>query len=450
MILKRMLLLLLLLVDFAAMALSQVYAPTADFVFDARYGSVTTMDKVFVFNTPYFGAVAHAALEAVSTDSTDGWDFHWWVYNPQTITYDLIPGVTNGLSSQIDTITVSSGYQVEMSKGLERDTFRVWIVINDLGMEIINKDDGDTLLFGYYNCSSLDLRADTTRVPLFYYNPGTGEKQKVQPILKFTWTTDNPDAVNPSPRLITRVNNPPWADTWYKLTVTDVYGLARTDSVFYESIKSKAGFTVEYIPLYDGEEYPGSSWRRKYYENSEGAPGRYRFDMSSSENMAGYELIFGDGDTLKLTRDSLQLVHEYKLPGTYTIVLTTKSDLPYECIDSISREIELSYATAENFEMPNVFTPNNDWTNDTLRCLDVSVDYIDIAIFSRSGLKVYEYAGSMFDWRGWDGNIKNTGREAPVGVYYYVISLFRAYEDPENKEMRIPDKSMRGFVHLYR
>ena len=166
--------------------------------------------------------------------------------------------------------------------------------------------------------------------------------------------------------------------------------------------------------------------------------------------MAGYELIFGDGDTIKLDKDSLQLVHEYKLPGTYTIVLTTKSDLPYECADSTSREIELSYATSENFEMPNVFTPNNDGTNDTLRCLDVSVDFIDIVIFSRSGIKVYEYAGSMFDWRGWDGTIRKTGREAPVGVYYYVISLFRAYEDPQNKETRIPDKAMRGFVHLYR
>ena len=250
MIFKRTLLLLTLILNFAVAGLAQVYAPTAGFVFNARYGSVTSEDKVFVFNTPYFGAGANTVLEAVSTDSTDGWDFHWSVYNPQTITYDLIPGLSTGLSSQIDTITVSSGYQVEISKGLERDTFRVWVLINDLGMGIINKDEGDTLLFGYYNCSSLDLRADTTRVPLFYYNPKTGEKQKVQPSLKFTWTTDNPDAVNPSPRLITRVNNPPWSDTWYKLTVSDLYGLTRTDSVFYKSIKSKANFTVEYIPLY--------------------------------------------------------------------------------------------------------------------------------------------------------------------------------------------------------
>jgi gliding motility-associated-like protein len=205
---------------------------------------------------------------------------------------------------------------------------------------------------------------------------------------------------------------------------------------------------MTYIPLSDSAEYPGMQWREKYYdEGTLSAPGRFSFDVSGSRNMVSYELKFGDGETVTLSSDSLHVVHEYKEPGDYKAVITTKSAPPDECIDSAWVEPKLLKANADNFEMPNVFSPNGDGSNDVFRCREVSVSYVDISIFTRTGLKVHHFDGYMTDWEGWDGHIKDSGREAPDGVYFYVITVLSAFEDETN---RIGKKAMKGFVHLYR
>jgi gliding motility-associated-like protein len=448
MIARRIFIIVFIITFFAGHVRAQIFAPAADHSFNALYSTSGNIDKVFVFNCPTYQSGITASIKAVSVDSLNDWSFQWFVFDPLTMHYVVIPGTGAGFSSTIDTITVPSGYQVEMFKGTERDTFRIWILINDLDLKIIHKDEADTLEFGYYSCSSLDLWADTTRAPLFYYNPWEGTRVKPYNPLNINWTTDNEAASNPPSRLITRITRPPWEDTWYILQVIDSYGLERYDSVFYNSIQSKANIKMQYITLSDSAEYPGKEWREEYYdEGSLTAPGRFSFDVSGSRNMASYEVKFGDGEMVTLGSDSLYVVHEYKKPGKYTAVLTTISALPDECPDSMSVELELLFATAENFEMPNVFSPNGDGSNDVFRCKEVSVAYVDISIFTRAGLKVHSYKGYMTDWEGWDGHIKDSGREAPDGVYFYVISVLHAFEDMTS---RIGSKAMKGFVHLYR
>ncbi|MFO7369578.1 MAG: gliding motility-associated C-terminal domain-containing protein, partial [Bacteroidales bacterium] len=282
---------------------------------------------------------------------------------------------------------------------------------------------------------------------------------------KIRWTTDNPEASNPSSSLITRVNNPPYADTWYKLTVTDLYGIIRSDSVFYESIQTKADLTPEYVSLNDSVEYPENHEKYGFlYDSlSYSAPGKYRFDLSGSKNLSTYVILFGDGDTLiSSVDDTLVVVHEYQKPGVYKVVLTTRSE--ENCIDSVGVTAELKSAFGEgpfkNFTLPNVITPNADNRNDRLviyergeggndifRSEDVSVLVIDISIFDRVGHKVYSYAGSIREWEGWNGLIRDSNRQAPEGVYFYVITLLDAYND---KEYPIGEKVKRGFFHLYR
>jgi gliding motility-associated-like protein len=448
MFLRRITLLVVSIVKIACSLSAQIFAPDADYTFDAAYNPAGGSDQVFVFNKPTYQAVINASIRAHSVDSTDGWSFQWSVFNPITLLYSMVDGPVTGEFSQIDTLTVSAGYRVEMTKGTESYQYRVWVLINDMNVEITNKDEADTLLFGYYNCSSLDLRADTTKAPLYYFNPETGDRQNVYTSLIIRWTTDNDEASNPPSKLITRVTSPPWADTWYCITVTDNFGLGRTDSVFYESIQSKASISATYVNLSDSVEYPGKLYEDFYEDNILSAPGKYRFDLSGSENLASYEIDFGDGETLTLGSDSLHLVHEYMNPGTYKVVLTTKSEQPFECIDSVSVEAELVYADKDNFALPNVFTPDNgDAYNNVFRSSDVSVEFVDITIFSRTGLKVHQYTGNIRDWEGWDGTIRNSGRKAPVGVYFYIISRLNAYEDKENP---IGKKVMTGYVHLYR
>jgi hypothetical protein len=168
-------------------------------------------------------------------------------------------------------------------------------------------------------------------------------------------------------------------------------------------------------------------------------------------------LEFGDGDSLLLGIDSTVLYHEYKKPGQYKALLITKSAPPFECIDSVSAIVEIDKASGTNFIMPNVFTPDGsankllkydeNAVNSVFRTTDVSIIYIDIAIFSRTGLKVHEFEGNIRDWGGWDGKIMNSNRDAPEGVYFYVISRFIGYTDNNDP---ISKKLMNGFIHLYR
>jgi gliding motility-associated-like protein len=426
---------------------AQIYAPAASYSFYAKYNPPGGTDSVFIFNRPAYKAEITTSIVAASIDSTPGWTFQWSVFDPLDTSYNALPATDTGMYSKIDTISISSGYQVEMIRGAERDTFRIWLLINDLDLRITNKDAENKLKFGYYKCSSLDLHADTTRIPLFYYNPESGKKLDVDNNYIIRWTTDNEEASSPPSRLITRVTNPPSEDTWYVLTLTDKFGLERSDSVFYESIQSKADINEEYVSLSDPLEYPKNYLNYdKFYDSlSYSAPGKYRFDVSGSRNMASYEINFGDGNVFNSVGDILKVIHEYEKPDTFTVVLTTKSDKPYECTDSTSVKVLLKYADAENFKIPNIFTPNGD-NSYIFRSEDVSVTFIDITIFNRAGWKVHSYAGNIRDWEGWDGNLKN-GLKAPDGVYFYVISMFSAYED---KDKPIGKKVMKGFFHLYR
>ena len=66
----------------------------------------------------------------------------------------------------------------------------------------------------------------------------------------FKWTSDNPDLDIPNDTIVLRPNTtykPPYKDTEYYLTATDEFGMSDTDTMFYESIQTKAEFNVEYL-----------------------------------------------------------------------------------------------------------------------------------------------------------------------------------------------------------
>jgi len=431
----------------------QIYAPAAADSFLAAYNPAEGTDMVFVFNRPTYSGNLSAWIMAVSVDRLADWNFQWAKYDTSSGSYLAIPGSTFGAESVIDNITAFSGYQVTMSNGDTSIIFRTWIVFNDFDVGITNKDEDDRLQFGYYNCSSLDLRADTTLVPLFYFNPATDSRIRIFNNYTIRWRTDNPDASIPASRLITRVNTPPSEDTWYILTLTDRFNLKRIDSVFYESIQSDAQITGTYVNLGDSSEYPEQQYERFYNDDIKSAPGKYRFDISASTNAVSYMIDFGDGETMETDSADEEVIHEFAKPGKYRIVLTTKSDKPYECTDSASVEAELVYG---ELSLPNVFSPNNDGDNDALnfyednnvfRSEDVSVVTIDITIFDRAGTKMHYYSGNVRDWEGWDGKVMHSNREAPEGVYYYVISTLVYFRDPQNP---INKGIYKGFFHLYR
>ncbi len=441
---------------------AQISAPQKNGGILAAYSSNQGNDSVFIFNRPEYQANHTVSLVATSVDKTPGWNFIWSVYNPISCSWEVIPKADTGNISTIDTITINSGYQVIMSKGLQNDTFTVWVVFNDFSVSITNKDDSAKIRFGDYNCTSVSFFSDTTVSQLIYYDPYTCAVHTVKNSYTIRWTASDEESDVPSNRLITRLNSPPYKDTWYKISITDNFKLVRTDSVLCPAIASKALMQASYIALSDSVEYHDKLYRY-YYDDEKSAPGKFKFDLSGSENAVWYQIKFGDGEIYEPATDTERIVHEYKFPGEYTAVLITKSPDPLGCIDSfrLDNSIELDDTL---FMLPNVFTPNADGHNDVLilyeensnnvfRSEDVSVTTIEITIFNRAGRKVHEYAGNIRDWEGWDGNIMKSNLPAPEGVYFYCLTYYyfitKEGENPRQSAV-FKHKNLKGFIHLYR
>lgn len=93
------------------------------------------------------------------------------------------------------------------------------------------------------------------------------------------------------------------------------------------------------------------------------------------------------------------------------------------------------------YQLPNVFTPNGDNSNDFFTPL-IPYRYvkdIDIRIYNRWGYEVFRTTDPMI---GWDGKSAQTGSLCSDGVYYYVCTV------NEIRLKGIIPRIMKGNVHL--
>ena len=147
-----------------------------------------------------------------------------------------------------------------------------------------------------------------------------------------------------------------------------------------------------------------------------------------------------------------------------------------QAVDRSGNESELSepicFDNCPYYELPNVFTPNNDGWNDVFsafsnrqagggevgspdegidpiaaqkRCARF-VEKVSVRIYNRWGKQVHSYESGgersiYIDWNGRDEN----GREVSTGVYYYVADVTFDSVDPAKANQII-----KGWVHLLR
>jgi gliding motility-associated-like protein len=90
------------------------------------------------------------------------------------------------------------------------------------------------------------------------------------------------------------------------------------------------------------------------------------------------------------------------------------------------------------YEIPNVFTPNDDNINDKLVAKSTGlVDRIDFRLFNRNGMLLFRTAEPKINW---DGTYK--GRIVSPGVYFYLCDVY------ENSDSGNVVKHLSGFVHV--
>ncbi len=113
-------------------------------------------------------------------------------------------------------------------------------------------------------------------------------------------------------------------------------------------------------------------------------------------------------------------------------------------VDSVGNESEYSNVVCVddciNYELPNVFTPNDDGINDILRPNPYNrVERIELKIFNRWGNTVFETTNPDINW---DGKSMMTGQKVPPGVYYYICDVY------EKRLTGTEPRYLIGFIHV--
>lgn len=434
----------------------QISSPESDFSDTLHYPVFTGTDLYYIFNTPEdFSGKIYGSLTAQPPGGTPGWDFEWSRYDTLTRVFGTPFFNETGVSVSVVNNLEPGGYSCRIRSSDLDTVFRAWLFVNNPKVEVEKNEEGKIKLFKY-TCDYIQLdgmvEADTHK----YYDISTGEELILDNGMGFNWTSDNPDVTIPapsywlSPRLGTDL---PSKDSWFILTAVDSFGLSRDDSVFYETVHTKAGFTL----LFEDTENPG-----EWIENSERkgeAPLEVRF-INISENGSEFHWIYTDSATADMPDEEITtdiedtMIFTYYIPRFYYPRLISYSSAG--CVDSFpdpiqEEEIIIIEVEPSRLEVMNVFTPNGDGSNDYFFVYAKSLRQFKISIYNRWGNQVYQHVQSedKFDWQGWDGTMDGKGKsKLEPGVYYYVIEALGWDAKKYRGEMN--GVLYRGFVYLIR
>ncbi len=164
-------------------------------------------------------------------------------------------------------------------------------------------------------------------------------------------------------------------------------------------------------------------------------------DPDCFEDIAGYKLFYKldfDGDlSLLADFDNRNILEYTHYPGD--IVAGCYAILAY---DDEGNESPLSTVicvdSCDFYEIPNVFTPNNDGKNDILRAKTSGlVEKVDFKLFSRGGLLLFRTDEPRLNW---DGTYK--GEIVKPGVYFYQCDVY------ERRITGVEEFSLSGFIHV--
>ncbi|TAL56186.1 MAG: PKD domain-containing protein [Bacteroidetes bacterium] len=151
----------------------------------------------------------------------------------------------------------------------------------------------------------------------------------------------------------------------------------------------------------------------------------YQFTSTSTNATTYYWNIPGVGTS---TIQNPGFVFPYN--GAYTVTLVVTNP---PCKDTVSKPVVIGdLGTGITFKEANVFTPNNDGTNDCFHpaminsatglpdVLLLPCTYLEV--FDRWGVKMYESIGAN-GTNCWNGNNKNDSKPAQDGTYFYIAKL---------------------------
>lgn len=179
--------------------------------------------------------------------------------------------------------------------------------------------------------------------------------------------------------------------TTYTVTGTDANGCVNSDVVI---------LTVTDMPIADA-----------IPDANTGYPGLTVNFLNNSSVTTDYLWNFGNGATAVTNNVITTPNTSYDSPGTYTMVLTATNGI---CTDYDTVQIIILEYPEPVIQAPNVFTPNNDGSNDYFFIDATFASSISYIILNRWGNLMFEDEGIN---PLWDGTSK--GKPVEEGVYFY-------------------------------
>lgn len=142
------------------------------------------------------------------------------------------------------------------------------------------------------------------------------------------------------------------------------------------------------------------------------------FGASVPAGVNDFFWTFGDGNFANGQSPS----NTYIAPNTYQVIVQAYNDNP-AC--SVYDTLYITVVEEATVSLPNVFTPNEDASNDHFAATVSGVSEITVQMFDRWGSLVYEGTQSGLSASPqvvnlWDG--KNGSKVASDGVYYYIVT----------------------------
>ncbi|OFX19524.1 MAG: hypothetical protein A2041_04120 [Bacteroidetes bacterium GWA2_31_9b] len=426
----------------------------ADFIDKTSYIST---DSIHVFCTSNING---GSLIAEDSTSLGGYDFIWYKFNDITKDFtEVISGFTINIDSTSSTILnlTSGGYKVVLTNADTIQEYVAWIYLNnELTVELSFDNDNDCNYLGLYVNPYYATSHDFNTSFVYYDTISDLSFVLKNRISLYEWSSD------PEFEYLRNYNSPfnsmnesltddlPTEDLVFAVTATDRFSCIAHDDINYTAIATKADLKMT---VFDRDGIEISSGDTTV---SGEAPLIVKF---TNESKHGYEfmwffgdsLIKNDEDSIFTTDFNLQPEHTYyytekSLGKKYTAKLVSESE--YGCKDSILAFINVD---PSKFEIPNVFSPNDDGNNDFF-IIDPekfkSIRSFKITIFNRNGQIVHEFEGDIHDWKGWNGSVKGKG-EASEGTYFFVLEVVgwdavKYNNDTMGKETKF------GFIGLFR
>ena len=162
-------------------------------------------------------------------------------------------------------------------------------------------------------------------------------------------------------------------------------------------------------------------------------------ESENPEDFVRIDSLFSAFDTVVTYSDLPSVAGCYAVTAVDSLLVTPEGNLNQNESD-FSNIVCVENCPA--FELPNVFTPNNDGINDKLiPVISRQIDDLKLTIFNRWGTIVFETDNLEVEWDGTDINSK---KPLSDGVYFYVAD-YQIITLTGNQ----PDKTS-GYIYIFK